>query len=483
MFNSKIPKLRNSQASNELKEKFTSQEKRHPIKRSTYRAIPLDSVPEPIKLPASSVQRLNNDEQQQTSNQNQRRLLNFLHKQKENHTDIYGNEIKSINRKKEKQMKSNRCNKNESITSTADTKIAPFVPSKRMIQHHDYQNVPDDTTNKPNAIQTRDTNKINNRKHSKGLVQQYRHFGDTNILRNNKKSMANKTVINHENKINGNSVGVNRKTTCIPDGIQPYSSHQKMCVYPEIKKQNNINNNNRAVVNGDISKSTSNQYITCDMTNDTGFSSLCDGDTSIIAATMTPINLYSPFNQIKCMNIDVRDRIKMFGVDLSASVSTTATTTTATTTQTAISDKNIHYHQHNNRLNNRMINNKLINNSKNTIITTTTTTTSNHSIHQNNYKQQHSAGSSSNLSSSNSNSSDINSLDSMEHETIHCKNRNNVHATNKKNLLINNVTRSSHVDPKSYLGPFNFRQLLRPTQGPTNSLRKRKCNNLTPSPI
>ncbi|XP_059607576.1 myosin-IIIb-like isoform X2 [Phlebotomus argentipes] len=29
--------------------------------------------------------------------------------------------------------------------------------------------------------------------------------------------------------------------------------------------------------------------------------------------------------------------------------------------------------------------------------------------------------------------------------------------------------------PASYLGPFNFRQLLRPTQGPTESLRKRKC--------
>ncbi|GAB0099464.1 Neither inactivation nor afterpotential protein C [Sergentomyia squamirostris] len=30
-------------------------------------------------------------------------------------------------------------------------------------------------------------------------------------------------------------------------------------------------------------------------------------------------------------------------------------------------------------------------------------------------------------------------------------------------------------EPASYLGPFNFRQLLRPTQGPTESLRKRKC--------
>jgi hypothetical protein len=37
------------------------------------------------------------------------------------------------------------------------------------------------------------------------------------------------------------------------------------------------------------------------------------------------------------------------------------------------------------------------------------------------------------------------------------------------------------ADPASYLGPFNFRQLLRPTQGPTESLRKRKGIN-PPSP-
>lgn len=119
-------------------------------------------------------------------------------------------------------------------------------------------------------------------------------------------------------------------------------------------------------------------------------------------------------------------------------------------------------------------------------------------------KQQiaHSAGSSSNLSSSNSNSSDVNSLDSMEHENIHHKNvprsrqmpANAVmlpHVANRKNLMINNVARNAGGnaavgggDSMSYLGPFNFRQLLRPTQGPTNSLRKRKGFDLalTPSP-
>lgn len=39
-------------------------------------------------------------------------------------------------------------------------------------------------------------------------------------------------------------------------------------------------------------------------------------------------------------------------------------------------------------------------------------------------------------------------------------------------------------EPSSYLGPFNFRQLLRPTQGPTESLRKRKhvVNSNSPPP-
>ncbi|KAG4070138.1 hypothetical protein HA402_013381 [Bradysia odoriphaga] len=74
--------------------------------------------------------------------------------------------------------------------------------------------------------------------------------------------------------------------------------------------------------------------------------------------------------------------------------------------------------------------------------------------------QKRISDSSSNLSSSTV--SDSNSLDSMEHEIIHRK------PTNAENL--------------SYLGPFNFRQLLRPTQGPTESLRKRRGINLSSTP-
>lgn len=83
------------------------------------------------------------------------------------------------------------------------------------------------------------------------------------------------------------------------------------------------------------------------------------------------------------------------------------------------------------------------------------------------YKYSPVASSSSNLSAG-STISDSNSLDSMEHEIVHRK----------------PVTTRPGAD-QSYLGPLNFRQLLRPTQGPTESLRKRRGINLslTPPPL
>ncbi|XP_052862446.1 myosin-IIIb [Anopheles cruzii] len=66
---------------------------------------------------------------------------------------------------------------------------------------------------------------------------------------------------------------------------------------------------------------------------------------------------------------------------------------------------------------------------------------------------------SSSLSSGSSGLNSLNSFDSVEQAIIFQKDRN----------------------ADSYLGPFNFRQLLRPTQGPTESLRKRKGIN-PPSP-
>lgn len=82
-----------------------------------------------------------------------------------------------------------------------------------------------------------------------------------------------------------------------------------------------------------------------------------------------------------------------------------------------------------------------------------------------------SASSASNLSAgSHTTLSDSNSLDSMEHEIVHQR--------------PTTTTTAGRVD-QSYLGPFNFRQLLRPTQGPTESLRKRRGIqlSLTPPPM
>lgn len=76
----------------------------------------------------------------------------------------------------------------------------------------------------------------------------------------------------------------------------------------------------------------------------------------------------------------------------------------------------------------------------------------------NNQRNRISSNSSS-LSSGSSGSNSLNSFDSVEQAIIFQKNKN----------------------ADSYLGPFNFRQLLRPTQGPTESLRKRKGIN-PPSP-
>lgn len=67
-------------------------------------------------------------------------------------------------------------------------------------------------------------------------------------------------------------------------------------------------------------------------------------------------------------------------------------------------------------------------------------------------KHSHLCSNNSSLSSGSSGSNSLNSFDSVEQAIIFQKNKN----------------------PDSYLGPFNFRQLLRPTQGPTESLRKRK---------
>lgn len=50
-------------------------------------------------------------------------------------------------------------------------------------------------------------------------------------------------------------------------------------------------------------------------------------------------------------------------------------------------------------------------------------------------------------------------------------------------IIMNGLQRAGNGQNSSYLGPFNFRQLLKPTPGgPTESLRKRKNNSVFASP-
>lgn len=100
----------------------------------------------------------------------------------------------------------------------------------------------------------------------------------------------------------------------------------------------------------------------------------------------------------------------------------------------------------------------------------------NHHHHHHNHRPHGPSGSSaSNLSAGSATTlSDSNSLDSMEHEIVHQKRSQSQTAAGGRGPA-----------DQSYLGPFNFRQLLRPTQGPTESLRKRRGINLslTPPPM
>ncbi|XP_055600168.1 myosin-IIIb-like isoform X2 [Uranotaenia lowii] len=82
--------------------------------------------------------------------------------------------------------------------------------------------------------------------------------------------------------------------------------------------------------------------------------------------------------------------------------------------------------------------------------------------HHGHHYSGHLSSNSSSLSGGSSGSNSLNSFDSVEQAIIFQKNKN----------------------ADSYLGPFNFRQLLRPTQGPTESLRKRKgINPGSPPPL
>lgn len=486
----------------------------------------------------------------------------------------------------------NAINQNQKMT---------FVPSKRTIQHHEYQNLVDDVTPSiVNGLRKRETSRQrhksehgtydsimpmpdnryvdnNNNQQQQQHQQQmkresnrtsgvagtgtgakgqqmvngpvYRHFGDTNLMRNhNGKSPinSNRNLMNKSNSTTslattaicgggGSSAGgdssssiynSNRyRTRSIGQDIDQHSySDAKMAA----DKLNNNNSNRNGIRSTTAMAATtdkfnpmaSNPYITSNLTNDTGFSSMDADNSSTITPTNHNIskktnktnatnpnnnNYYSAFNQIRRMNYDVKNRIKMFDVvDRSAEY------------RPIVCHKN-----YKPRSDKRFVQTNFL-----CLIQTNTfmmsaaallflfptfffsafsgimfyvirnggnfissfkfySILSSRSISHHYGKAQNSAGSSSNVSSSNSNNSDgFNSLDSMENEIQH-KNKNN-QRRNRPTVPANGVSApikaksssKSAGDSLSYLGPFNFRQLLRPIQGPTNSLRKRKSGKV-----
>lgn len=404
-----------------------------------------------------------------------------------------------MNKKKEKQTKVPKTNGNVIVNINNSNNInekkisnvlqsekqqAQFVPSKRFVEHHDYQNILDGpgAANKKQGKNVKNNNKSANivsneskNNGSKESVLQYRHFGDTSVMRHHKKPSITE-LVNQSNAKPYNKNDSNYEHG--KSGVHRYSKNNMS--YPDIElKKEKIQNIDCRKGNILISaSSSSSHYLACDMTNDTGFSSLDGGD----ATTLT--TNYSNLNPAKYLNIDVKDRVKMFGGDVTHN------------------GDNANYRRYSNGSSN--------NNGSNNNSSGSNSSNSNIGLNRG-YKQQHSAGSSSNLSSSNSNSSDVNSLDSMEHETIHRHPVYQNNSSNSKNTAGNHQyynfskqykkvdnqryrsasddkilnTSNSNADSMSYLGPFNFRQLLRPTQGPTESLRKRKGINLalTPPPL
>lgn len=250
----------------------------------------------------------------------------------------------------------NQCNNNNN-----NNNAMPFIPSKRIIQHHEYQNLVDDVTPTiVNGFRKRETqktkysehgtydsiipmpdnryvdNNINNRKNRKeretncngssaGPV--YRHFGDTNLLRSNGKS-----PLNYNNRLNKSSSTTSlatTATTAIVDTSPIYGNRYRTrsfgqdidCSHSD-QKLSSIDKH-RVRSTDSFNPMASNPYITSNLTNDTGFSSM-DADNS---STITPTNkitnkttskiqqnYYAAFNQVRCMNYDVKNRIKMFDV-------------------------------------------------------------------------------------------------------------------------------------------------------------------------
>lgn len=423
------------------------QQQQSSARLTTYKATALKSIPEPIRAPASSDK--SHTDQQKQHQSGQSRLLSFLQRQKElqrqtisdnhpKHTNHNGNG--NANRKKDK-SNGQPANRPPNDIVKTDDKLSPrVVPLKRRIHQHNYQNLAEDVpVNRLILIKTlsssssslssskiiqNDSINCHQRNKLSNLLssnvshsppqQQYRHFGDTNHLRNNRK-LAQKRMQQQEQQ--------EQPTQHRPEQQQKHPSHEQ--------QRHNVESRARPRLNASQRPDIKELYSTCNING--------------IDAIATPSK--SALTQF----VDVKNRIRMFAnekIDYNHN-------------QAKSADKRMHYKNHQNDSDyincNYRQNQKLENDRKQLVERLTD-------------GRGGGGGGSSNISSSNSNSSDINSLDSMEHESNYRGHTKNVFikngVINKKNMI--------NVDQMPHLGPFNFRQLLRPTQGPTNSLRKRK---------
>lgn len=268
-----------------------------------------------------------------------------------------GNGDGNGNRKKA-QIENN--NNNNKTKTNLDNKVTqhPFVPSKRVIQHHDYQNLVDDIKTASPSIANRKrydnctydsvvmgkgyarNNNNNNRKHTNDYCERtkakneqsppiYRHFGDTtNLVRSKAKSQLYNEMNNNNNNCTASSLSIatTEPSTATFDKHKNLIKHQPTESYAEVKRNNNTNNNNDDNLTSRTSDIIPTSYVvTSNLTNDTGFASILSMDNMDTDATsiVTP-NKQKSTKSIKtnkfhlpfhCINYNVKNRIKMFDVD------------------------------------------------------------------------------------------------------------------------------------------------------------------------
>lgn len=230
--------------------------------------------------------------------------------------------------------------------------VHPFIPSKRIIQHHDYQNIVDDakmtkTVSAPSAAplisspknRNRYDNciydsvantkglmdKNNNRKYERTKTPIYR-FGDTNLLRKGKNSPSKCNPLNNENNNNNNKdISDNNKSNngsslslaITEPSMASFDKYQKVIKCTQYSDEKHLNVNNQQITQrSDAFPNVSSSYATRNLTNDTGFGSM-DTDAASIVTNSKP-NKSTKTNHFQlpfqCINYNVKNRIKMFDV-------------------------------------------------------------------------------------------------------------------------------------------------------------------------